>query len=112
MPSLKNSVLFLEDDAVLANFTDVEVDRNLQSIIHQSEFDGVQGLVIGRFQKRSEMTESKLRQIIESKRELRKIPVIYGADFGHTDPYITFPIGGKVRIEAKKTACRIEILEH
>lgn len=112
MPSLRGSVLFLEDDETMASFTDVEVDRNLQSIIHLPDFDGVQGLVIGRFQKKSEMTESKLRKIIGSKRELSKIPVIYGADFGHTDPYITFPVGGKARIEAKKTGSRIEILEH
>jgi muramoyltetrapeptide carboxypeptidase LdcA involved in peptidoglycan recycling len=112
MPSLKNSILFLEDDEALGHFTDVEVDRNLQSLIHLPDFDGVRGIVFGRFQKKSEMTESKLRQIVASKRELKSIPVISGVDFGHTDPYITFPIGGRVEIEACASDCRIRLIEH
>ena len=38
--------------------------------------------------------------IVLSKRELRAVPVIAGVDFGHTDPTITFPIGGTGRLIA------------
>lgn len=112
MPSLKNSVLFLEDDEAVGSFTPMEFDRNLQSILHQPGAESIQGLVIGRFQKKSAVTDELLRQIVVSKPSLRGKPVISGVDFGHTDPLITFPIGGKVRISANQQDASIEIFEH
>lgn len=112
LPSLSGKILFLEDDEAAGPLTDVEFDRNLQSILHLPDFDKIQGLVIGRFQKASKMTETKIRKIIQSKKELKQIPVIYGVDFGHTDPFITFPIGGTVSIDANHSSCKITILEH
>lgn len=112
MPSLKNSILFLEDDDTNGALTDVEVDRNLQSVLHQPDFSEVKALVIGRFQKGSQMTMEKIRKIVSSKRELKSIPVIYGVDFGHTDPYITFPIGGSAEIQADASGAKIRITEH
>src|SRR5579859_1982661 len=108
MPSLEDSVPFFEDDELSfpANF-----DRDLQSVIHQPGFSGVRGLVIGRFQKASEMAPELLRQIIQSKKELQTMPVIANVDFGHTDPKITFPIGGKVEIDTADGAS-IVLLEH
>jgi muramoyltetrapeptide carboxypeptidase len=112
MPSLEGTVLFIEDDEAVGAMTDVEVDRNLQSLIHLPDFSGVRALVMGRFQKRSEMTEAKLRKIIGSKKELSGLPIVAGVDFGHTDPYITFPVGGTVRIEANGRDSKIVVAEH
>ena len=39
------------------------------------------------------------------------IPVIFAADFGHVFPMVTFPIGGRVRVEAGERAV-ITLLEH
>lgn len=108
MPDLRDSVLFLEDDRTA---TPATFDRDLQSLIHQPGFDGVRGIVIGRFEKPSAMTRALLTQIIDAKEELRHLPAIANADFGHTHPMITFPIGGAVRIEAGAGA-RITIMEH
>jgi muramoyltetrapeptide carboxypeptidase len=99
MPSLKDSVLFLEDDDTSKY---VDFDRNLQSLIHLPDFKGVKGIVIGRFQNVSKMTNEKLIKIIKTKAELKNIPVIANVDFGHTSPIITFPIGGEVSIDTKK----------
>lgn len=98
-PSLNNSILFLEDDdeSKSTNF-----DRDLQSLIHQPSFKGVKGLVIGRFQKASKMTNEQLIKIIKTKTELKNIPVIANVDFGHTSPIITFPIGGEVIMNTNK----------
>ena len=95
MPDLANSVLFIEDDALTfpENF-----DRDLQSLIHQPNFDKVQGIVFGRFQITSKITDEILLKIIQSKRELLNIPIVTNVDFGHTTPHITFPIGGHVQI--------------
>ena len=96
-PDLKNSILFLEDDE---ESRAVHFDRDLQSLIHQPGFEGVKGIVIGRFRKASEITNEKIIKIIKSKKELDKIPVIANIDFGHTSPMVTFPIGGEVFIDA------------
>ncbi|MGM9989034.1 MAG: S66 peptidase family protein [Bacillaceae bacterium] len=112
MPSLENSILFLEDDDLVGDLFPIEFDRNLQSLIHTDGFEGVKGIVIGRCQKVCEITKTKLEKIIHTKKELRYIPVIYGADFGHTSPMITFPIGGTAEITAENGVVAIKIVEH
>lgn len=109
MPSLKDKILFIEDDedSKPENF-----DRDLQSLIHQSHFSKIKGIVIGRFQKNSEMTKEKLIKIIEDKMDLDHIPIIADADFGHSQPIITFPIGGKVKILARGKEIKINIIKH
>ncbi len=112
MPNISNSILFFEDDDMTGSFFGVEFNRNLQSLIHQPNFKKVKGIVIGRFQKKVEMTTEKLKFIIQTKKELKSIPVIANADFGHSNPFITFPIGGTVKISALKGKTKIEILKH
>lgn len=108
MPPLAGTVIFLEDDyeSLPHHF-----DRDLQSVLQLKDFSGVKGLVIGRFQKKTGMSKELLTKIIKTKKELAKLPVIANVDFGHTYPMITFPIGGKVSIEAKEKAS-IKITEH
>ncbi|MDO8579765.1 MAG: hypothetical protein Q7R72_02745 [bacterium] len=48
------------------------------------------------------MTNEKIIKIINSKVELKNIPIIANVDFGHTSPIITFPIGGEVNVDTKK----------
>jgi len=105
-PDLTDSILFLEDDYETVPHT---FDRDLQSLIHLPDFNKVKGLIIGRFQKKSKMTDELLIKIIKTKKELNKIPIIANVDFGHTDPKITFPIGGVVRIIASKNKTSVAI---
>ncbi|MFH1971351.1 MAG: S66 peptidase family protein [Patescibacteria group bacterium] len=109
MPSLKESVLFLEDDCTSKAY---DFDRNLQSLIHLPDSPGVCGIVIGRFQKESEMTNDLLTQIIKTKKELNDIPILANVDFGHTSPIISFPIGGTCKLEITKDKQLLQILEH
>jgi muramoyltetrapeptide carboxypeptidase len=109
MPDLDNSVLFLEDDYLTNPDT---FDRDLQSLIHLPDFNKVKGIVIGRFQSKSNVTNNLLTQIIKTKKELNNIPVIANVDFGHTDPKITLPIGGTVELDVNSTNSKITILEH
>ncbi|AIQ24341.1 S66 peptidase family protein [Paenibacillus sp. FSL E2-8871] len=108
MPSLKNSILFLEDDYESSPAT---FDRDLQSLIHQPDFQHVKGLVIGRFQQGSRMTKELLIKIITSKEELSDIPVIADVDFGHTSPMITFPVGGQASLRAYGVRVELRISE-
>jgi muramoyltetrapeptide carboxypeptidase len=105
MPDLTDTILFLEDDELTfpENF-----DRDLQSLIHQPNFDKVQGIVFGRFQIASKMTEELFLKIIQSKEELSTIPIVSNVDFGHTTPQVIFPIGGYAKITlADKIEIRI-----
>lgn len=111
-PSLGNSILFVEDDNLTGSCADVEFDRDLQAVIHQEGFEGVKGIVIGRFQKASQMTTEKIAEIIKSKKELAGLPVIANVDFGHTDPKITFPIGGRVSLSTREGKAQLKILKH
>lgn len=111
-PSLKNSILFIEEDELAGKFAAVEFDRNLQSLIHQKDFKGVKGIIVGRFQKASEISNDLLNQIIKSKKALANMPVIANVDFGHTDPRITFPVGGEIELLAVKDNSRIKIIRH
>lgn len=111
MPDLTNSILFIEDDDMAGDYFGVEFDRNLQSLIHQPNFGKVKGIVIGRFQKNTDMNLEKLKHIIQTKKELKNIPVIANADFGHTNPLITFPIGGTVKLKVNNKV-EFKILKH
>lgn len=108
-PDINNTILFLEDDE---ESNDKIFDRDLQSLIHQPGFSEVKGIVIGRFQKASEMTNEKIIKIVKTKKELNNISVIANVDFGHTSPYLTFPIGGMARLESDDKHIKIEVIEH
>jgi len=107
MPNLEGAILFLEDDEEVEPH---HFDRALQSLVHQPGFEGVRGMVLGRFQRASSMNRETLAEIIRGKPELGSIPVIANASFGHTTPAFTFPIGGTgaLRAHAGDVGLRIE----
>lgn len=109
MPDIKDSILFIEDDYESAPH---HFDRDLQSLIHQPGFDEVRGIVIGRFEQDSKMTRKLLTKIIKTKKELDDMPVIANADFGHTTPMFTFPIGGTAKMSGDRGKTELRILEH
>jgi len=108
-PNISNSILFLEDDAEskLTNF-----DRDLQSLIHLPNFNKVKGIVIGRFQNASKIKNESLIKVIKLKKELSHIPVLANVDFGHTDPMITFPIGGEAQLIVSDKKSVLKIIKH
>src|SRR5215204_3878133 len=109
MPDLEGSILLLEDDE---EENPVDFDRHLQSLIHQPGFEGVRGIVFGKFQRVSNMDQETLAAIVESKRELNGMPVSAGASFGHTTAQFTFPIGGYCSLHAGEGTARLYIDVH
>lgn len=110
MADLDDSILFLEDDA--DDFGNdvflLEFDRNLESLL-QSSNCSIKGIVFGRFQLCSNMTIDKLKAVIKNKKKLMDIPIIYGADFGHTNPMFTIPIGSYCNLSAEDGNIEIKI---
>lgn len=101
MPSLKDKILFIEDDSLVGKEFPYEFDRNLVSLIQQKDFDKVKGIVIGRSQIQTGMTLTKWKKIL-NKKELKTIPIIINANFGHTTPNATIPIGGYCVVDTCK----------
>lgn len=95
-PDIKNSILFLEHCAEHEVWT---FNRNLQALCLHPDFATVKAVVFGRFEPENKMTKDLFLRIVSSKKELQHLPMIANVDFGHTTPIITFPIGGKCRID-------------
>ncbi|MDQ0215121.1 muramoyltetrapeptide carboxypeptidase LdcA involved in peptidoglycan recycling [Oikeobacillus pervagus] len=106
MPSLDHKILFIEDDE---ESHPLSFDRDLQSLLHLPSAKNIQAILIGRFQKGSNMTDTALSKIIKGKPELKDIPIIANVNFGHTDPIATIPIGGKATVIAKNGKSTIHI---
>ncbi len=92
MPDLSDTIIFIEENNVMGEYFAREFDRDLQSLIHQPNFDKVRALLIGRFQKNTGMNLKILQTILANKAELKNLPILANVDFGHTNPMITFPI--------------------
>ncbi|MBG9454995.1 peptidase S66 [Lysinibacillus sphaericus] len=96
MPELSNSILFLEDDEIV----NPEIfARDFTSLLQATS--NIKGIAIGRFQRASNMTAEQLHFILDKHPNLKRIPVIYDVDFGHTQPIFTFPIGGEIQMNTK-----------
>jgi len=111
MPDIRNKVLFLEDDNIMGPYFCYEFDRNLESLLQINGADSIKGIVFGRFDSSCGLTVEMITEIIKDKVS-PNIPVIFGADFGHVFPMITFPIGGAVHINADKDIATIRIITH
>lgn len=108
-PGLDDSILVFEEDEEI---NPPLFDRQLQSLIHQADFSGVQGILIGRFQKKTKMTKDLLQKIISTKKELKNIPIIANLDVGHTTPQMITPVGGSIEMFADQNNLNIKIIEH
>lgn len=106
MPDLDGCIVFVEDDFESDPHT---FDRDLTSLSQQPGFDGVRGLLIGRFQRSVEMTQARLATILSANRHLDGLPILANCDFGHTDPLLTIPVGGTATMIAAAESSRIEI---
>lgn len=106
MPSLAGSVVFVEDDH-LSSVN--EFDRNLQSLLQLPDWSGVTALLIGRFQRKSNISRQLVTQVVASKPELAAIPVVANMDFGHTMPLMTIPVGGWCEVAADDAKVSVAI---
>ena len=111
MPYIRDKVLFLEDDNIMGPYFSYEFDRNLESLLQIDGADTIKGIVFGRFDESCGLTVETITDIIQDKIPAN-IPVIFGADFGHVFPMITFPIGGTAKISSCKDGAEIQIITH
>ena len=81
----------------------------MQALCYQDDFENVKAVVIGRFQKASEVSAEKLAYIVANQRKLKNLPVVANVDFGHTTPLMTFPIGGTAVLDTETKCLQVEV---
>ncbi len=102
----KDTILFIEDCFTSAGDI-LDFERHLQALMYQEDFANVKALVIGRFQKASDVSREKLEFILKSKPQLQNMPIIANVDFGHTTPLLTIPVGGTAQIKDARIKIKI-----
>ncbi len=112
MPKFENKILFLEDDNIVGDCFPFEFDRNLQSLIQTSDFSRIKGIVIGRFDESCNLKTNLVKKIVNNKKHLKNIPIVFNVNFGHIEHAATFPIGGVVSLEATESKVLLKILKH
>ena len=110
MPQADDIVLFVEEDNIMGDYFIYEFDRNFQSLLQAYGTEKIKGVVFGRFDDSCKMSAAVAKRIISDKLP-NDIPVVFGVDFGHVFPMMTFPIGGKIRMDATAGPI-IEIINH
>ena len=90
------------EDCNYSNADDKEFLRHLQSLAQRDDFKNVDAIIIGRFQKASNITKEKLKFMIDYIPQLKGLPIIANLDFGHTTPIATLPVGGMCEINNGK----------
>ena len=99
-PSMKNKILFIEDDEAENPKT---IDRFFTQLRHMGVYDQIKGMVVGRFPRCVGFNEKdNLDMILKDALKGYKFPVLTEFDMGHTDPILTLPLGAKVSIDANK----------
>ncbi|PWB38384.1 MAG: LD-carboxypeptidase [Parcubacteria group bacterium] len=100
----KNKILFLEEDE---SINIAYFDRCLVQCEQLGWFKKISGLVFGRFTEQTKITESILLSLFKERFNQIDFPILYNADFGHSDPMFTIPNGGEVKIN---TAAKVKII--
>lgn len=100
----KDRILFFEtsEDKPLPH----QVGYMLRNYGTQGILNKVRGILFGRPKDYSDKEKIELNsivlEIVANEFGARDIPIVMNMDFGHTDPKIILPLGGKVRIDVER----------
>ena len=98
-PKINNTILFLEE----AEDADIcTVDRLLTQCRQMGIFNKVNGVIFGKFMSKTGFNDLNLKKLLKRIFDEINIPVMYDANFGHTDPIFTIPNGGYCYLNTEK----------
>lgn len=107
-PDLRGAVLFLEMPAC-GKATLMALDTGLRMLALQPGFEMVKGIVLGRYSRQGQVTLENLTALLAEIPNVRGLPVLANADFGHTTPCATIPIGGRCEMRSERANSHIQI---
>lgn len=105
LPDLKGKILFLEEDPCTNAGM---IERMFVQVSQHRDFSSIKGMVVGRFGAKSGLSPEAEATLLKTITADLNIPVVSNVDFGHTNPTITFPIGGRCEIETHKNIIRLK----
>lgn len=92
LPDMAGKILFVEEDETS---TPSHVDRFVCQAKQLGWFGKISGIVFGRFTEQSRFSlNDSFEDLLKEYFSHAQFPVVYNADFGHSDPMITIPNGG------------------
>jgi len=104
-PSAEGCLLFLEDDQE-ASLPWWEMRLNQMRSL--GLFDGIVGLIIGRPELLKQPTRSfGFADLLQEQFGADQFPVIYGVDYGHTEPMMTLPLGIMAELDTERQTLTI-----
>ena len=106
-PEFKDNTILFVENCYSSGGDDADFLRQLQAMAYQPDFAKVKALVIGRFQKASDISRTKLEYIVNAIPQLRELPIVANVDFGHTTPMLTLPIGGRCELTKDGLTLRV-----
>lgn len=111
--NFKNKIFFIdlpEGHSPGENLPLADLDAFLADLFNAGVFNQIKGLIIGRAYgyKGDNGKLSLLKKVIMNYVKGTNYPVLFNADFGHTSPMITIPIGAKVELDSKKNKFEIK----
>jgi muramoyltetrapeptide carboxypeptidase len=99
-PNFDGKILCLEDDESEQPST---IDRYLTQFRQMGIYDRISALIIGRFHSHVGFNqEDSLLELLQIVTRGYDFPIVYDADFGHTDPMIVLPNGVKACLHASE----------
>ena len=109
-PEIKDCILYLEENHIV-DYKGVQ--KEITEVLNHPEHKEIRGVVIGRFQKATQMSRKLLTEMIKSMKELREVPVVGNVDISHTSPIFSIPFGGKMKIKARENdKVRLIVTQH
>jgi len=103
MPSMKDSILMLED----IGEPPYRVDRLLNQIKLGNIFNDINGVILGRFVDCYDSDKTKetitLNEVIEHYFNKLKIPILYSFSHGHIEENLTIPFGINCKLNASRS---------
>ena len=85
-----------------------KIDESLAQCQQMGLFDQISGLVIGKVNELSEEEEKLFESLILEYTADSDLPILTGADFGHTAPQLTLPIGIQASLDSQQDRFSID----
>ena len=98
-PQMKDCILYLEENHLI-DYKGVQ--KEFQEVLNHPGHEEIRGVIIGRFQKETEMSRELITNMIKSMKELEGLPVVANVDISHSAPIFSIPFGGRIKMEAKE----------
>ncbi|RAK99255.1 S66 peptidase family protein [Aspergillus ibericus CBS 121593] len=111
-PSWEDKILFLESamgDSLTHPYSVGQFRSSLVDLALSGALGQIRGLVVGRGYKYDEKMQDELAGVIVEvldtivgRGQKVEIPILMNVDFGHTSPFLTLPVGARVRVDAER----------